>query len=294
MSLEFQQIVFPTDFSENAQEALPFAAEIAKQSGAELILFHSTQSSMDLTPGFEDNQEKAIENTSRYFDELVANLRKDDRYGSVGISTMLETGQASTSLLNQIAKDKPGLVVMGTRGETNNRNVIFGTVTTNIIQKSGVPVLAVPGGSTLDFKNIVFTTDCKRGDIAALEQTISFAKLFDARVTVLHISEQKDFENEVRFRGFRDLLESRFSYEKLDFHVKYENDFFPGLADYLKKHPASLLVITRYKRSFWEKLTDRDHSKEIAFYTNVPLLMLIGDPKSFKSTFFDQAETHNA
>lgn len=294
MAFPINQIVFPTDFSENAQEALPFAAEIAKKAGAELVLFHSSQATSDLAPNFKDSREKTIENISRYFDELISELRKEDSFTSIKISTTLQTGQASTSLLNQIAKDKPGLVVMGTRGESNNRNVIFGSVTTNIIQKSEVPVLAVPNGSTPNFKNIIFTTDCKQGDIAALEQTIDFAKLFDSAIDILHITENKDFENELRFRGFRDLVNSRISYNNLDFHIRHEEDFFPGIADFISEQSSSLLVMVRYEKTFWERLTDRDHSKEMAFYSDIPMLMLIGDQESFKSTLYKQSEEYRA
>jgi hypothetical protein len=35
--------------------------------------------------------------------------------------------------------------------------------------------------------------------------------------------------------------------------------------------------MVRYKKTFWEKLVNRNHSKEMAFYTKVPLLVLIGD-----------------
>lgn len=294
MDFAIDQIVFPTDFSENAQEALPFAAEIAQKTRAELVLFHSSQATSDLTPNFKDSREKTIENTSRYFDELISGLKKDDRYADIEITTMLQSGQASTSLLNQIAKDKPGLVVMGTRGESDNRNVMFGTVTTNIIKKSEVPVLAVPNGSTPDFKNIIFTTDCKQGDIAALEQTIDFAKLFDSKIDILHITEKKDFENELKFRGFRDLVNSRISFNNLDFHIRNEDDFFPGIADFINEHSSSLLVMVRYEKTFWERLTDRDHSKEMAFYSDIPLLMLIGDQESFKSSLYKRSDEHKA
>lgn len=294
MTFVINQIIFPTDFSENTHYALPFAAEIAKESGAELILFHSSQTISDLAPGFEINQKQTIEDTSRYFDELISELRKDNRYSDIEISTMLQAGQPSTSLLNQIATNEPGLVVMGTRGESDNRNILFGTVTTHIIQKSAVPVLAVPDGTAPKFESIVFTSDLKQGDIAALKQTLDFAKLFNSSVDVLHVGNQNDFENEIKFRGFRDLSESRFQYEKLDFHLKHEKDFFPAVADFISQRSASLIVTVRYEKSFWEKLTDRDHSREMAFYSDIPLLMLIGDQKSYKSSFSEQSDKHKS
>jgi len=48
------------------------------------------------------------------------------------------------------------------------------------------------------------------------------------------------------------------------------------MADYLIDNPDTLLVMVRHKKTFWEKLTARDHSKEMAFYSRVPLLVLMG------------------
>ena len=42
-----RHILFPTDFSENADNALPYALEMACQFGAELTLFHAIEEPYD-------------------------------------------------------------------------------------------------------------------------------------------------------------------------------------------------------------------------------------------------------
>ena len=277
MAFPLRHILFPTDFSKNAEHALFFAAEIAYRNDAALTLYHASQDTMDFAPSFEHSKDETIHDANEHFDQLVKKLKQRKKYRDIEISTMLQSGQPIKSLLDHIKEEKPDLVVMGTKGATSNRNAVFGSVTTNLIQKSEAPVLAIPHGSSLDkFKNVVFTTDYKEGDIAALEQTIGFAEFFNSNVDVLHVADKKDLENDIKFRGFRDLITNRVSYEKLNFHLIYEHDFFPGIADYLLEKPTSLLVMVRYKKTFWEKLAERDHSKEMAFYSNVPLLMLVG------------------
>lgn len=284
MASSINHIFFPTDFSKNAERALPFAAEIARQSGAKLTLFHASQDTMDLAPNFEETREKTIEESNKEFDELVASLEKNDSYKDVNISTILQSGEPVTNLLSQVDEHNVDLIVLGTKGVTGDRNALFGSVTTSLIKKSGVPVLAIPNGSTFDkFKNIIFTTDYKAGDLAALERTADFAKLFKSDIDVVHIDDEKGLKSEIKFRGFRELVNERINYDKLNFHLKYEYDFFPGMADYIINEPTSLLVMVRYKKTFWEKLTQRNHSKEMAFYSKIPLLMLIGQEKPVES-----------
>jgi nucleotide-binding universal stress UspA family protein len=278
MALFNNHILFPTDFSNNAKRALPFAAAIAQRTQAKLTLFHASQDTMDFAPSFETTKEETIDQADKYFNELISELREEEKFNDLNISTILQSGQPTTSLLNTIAEHKTDLVVMGTKGATGDRNVLMGSVTTNIIKKSAVPVLAIPEGCKFDnFENILFTTDYKEGDWGALKQTAELAELFESNIDVLHVSQQQNLESEIRFRGFRDLVQSNISYKNIDFHHQYEADFFPGAADYLIEHSSSLLVMIRYKKSFWEKLAERNHSEEMALYSNVPLLVLIGD-----------------
>ncbi|WP_138430230.1 universal stress protein [Fodinibius saliphilus] len=274
MTSSINHILFPTDFSKNANRALPFAAEIAHRSGAKLTLFHSSQESMDMLPSFEGSRDKTIQDTSDLFQRLIGNLSKKEAYAELDISTILQSGQPTTSLISRIKEEQPDLVVMGTKGVTGDRNNIFGSVTSSVIKNSESPVLAIPNGSTLEqLSKITFSTDYKSGDLGALKQTIAFGKLFNASVDVLHVTDHRDLESEIKFRGFRELVKEQIAYPDISFNLKYEYDFFPGAADFLIEHPNSMLVMVRYKKTFWEKLTNRNHSKEMAFYSKVPLLV---------------------
>ncbi len=284
MALPINHILCPTDFSKNAEHALQFAAEIASKTDAKLTLFHASQVKMDLAPNFEKKKEHLIEEEEKQIEKLIENL-KDDRYGQLSISTLIKEGQTVSAILNQIKEQEVDLIVMGTKGATANRNALFGSVASSVIQKSSVPVLTIPNGSGLNnFNNISFATDFKEGDPLALQLTVSFAELFDASVQVLHVSDHKDMKADIQFRGFRDLIRERIDYDKLSFYHKYDMDFFPSVAESIIENPESMLVMTRYRKSFWEKLAKRDHSKEMSFYSQIPLLVLLGNSNTKEKT----------
>lgn len=290
MDFSIDHIFFPTDFSKNAERAFPFAAEIALNTGAKITLFHASQQTMDMAPNFEKTKEQVIDDSSQHFDELLSSF-EDKRYKNLDISTVIQDGQTVTALLNQVKEHEVDLIVMGTKGVTGDRNAIFGSVASSVIQKAPVPVLAVPNGSSLDnFKNIIFTTDYKDGDPEALQQTISFAGIFDSEVKVLHVSEQKNIDSEIRFRGFRELVTNQTDYDKIVFYHEYDLDFFPTVGEFIIDHPDSLLVMVRYQKTFWEKLTERDHSKEMAFYSKIPLLVLLGESDINPATIFQTVD----
>ncbi len=278
----YRNIFFLTDFSKNAKRALPFAAEVAHRSGAKLFLFHASQETIDITPGYKESKEKSIDYADKEFDKLIKELRKNERYENLTITTILQSGHPTASLKEQVAEHKSGLIVMGTKGARGSRNVLFGSVTSGVIQKSNTPVLAVPAGSDPDcLKNIIFTTDYHDGDLEALQQLSELATLFDSTITVIHVAEQRNLKSEIEFRGFRELVKQQVDYGKIDFHIEYDSDFFDYMSNHLIDNPDSLLVMVRHRKTFWESLLERDHSREMAFYSEVPLLVLIGkEPKS--------------
>jgi len=290
MAYSINHIFFPTDFSKNAERALPFAAEIALKTDAKLTLFHATQETMDIAPDFEKTRDQVIDESSSNFDKLLSSL-EGDRYDNLDISTIIQNGQTVTALLSQAKDHSIDLIVMGTKGVTGDRNVILGSVASSVIQKSPVPVFAVPTGSSLDnFKNFIFTSDYKKGDLTALSNSVDFAKLFNSSVDVLHVSDEKNMESEIKFRGFQDLVHEHINYDNISFHHKYELDFFPTISQFLADRPNSLLIMVRYKKSFWEKLTNRNLSKEMSFYSKVPLLVMIGDQSSDSETILEDSE----
>lgn len=277
MAFKLEKILFPTDFSKNAQRALPLAAKMASLTGSELILFHTIQGTLD-RPDFVHDREKAINDAEQQFDTLIAELKKDDQYKDLEISTVLQSGQPITGLLDKAKKYHADLIVMGTKGATGNRNVIFGSVASITIVKSEIPVLAVPPGSSFgDLKHIIFTTDYHEGDFEALQQTIDLADLFKSSIDIIHVAERKSLLSEIKFRGFRELVKEKIGYKNISFDLKYECDFFPAMTEYFIDNSHSLLVMVRYKKTFWEKFVEKNHSKEMAFYSKVPLLVLIGD-----------------
>lgn len=289
MAFSIDHILFPTDFSDNAKHALPFAAEIAHRTGAKLTLFHSRPESKTMT-SFEGYVEPQDEDFSQQFDEMIAQLQKQDKYQNIEISTVVKSGHPVQGLINQESGQKPDLIVMGTKGATEDRSVIFGSVTSRTITKGEIPVLAVPEGSTPDpLSSITFATDFNEGDWGALQQVIDIARIFGASIDILHVAEKPGLESEIKFRGFRELVRTQTDYEPISFHLEYEIDFFAGVAEYHSEHKISLLAMVKYKKSFWEKLAERDHSKELAFYTEVPLLVLRGDRYVQPSPVFDIA-----
>ncbi|MDR8393248.1 universal stress protein [Aliifodinibius sp. S!AR15-10] len=278
MLTDIKTVFLPTDFSENANQALPYAAELALITNATLTLMYCVEEPFDFAPMVADKKEKIVEKVTARFEKLVADLKKKKRFKDLKVETKLLSGHPVVNIVEEGKADKKGVIVMGTKGATQSRNLIFGSFTTETILQSNIPVLAVPEGSSFNkFKQIVFTTDFHESDLDILSEVVELTQLFNSKIRVVHIARKKSLETEIKFRGFRELVKEKHPDAKFTFDLAFEDDFFTGIADYLDDHPADLLVMVRYKKTFWESLVSRSFTKELGFYSEVPLLVLVGN-----------------
>ncbi|SMO58461.1 universal stress protein [Fodinibius sediminis] len=258
--MEIKNILAPTDFSDCSKRAVSYAIEMALNLKARLYLMHSMQSTFSLSS-----------------ERLLERLINDDRFQKVDAQTLTEFGDPSASILRQAKEIEADLIVIGSKGSSGGRKFL-GSTTTEVISKSGVPVLAIPQKSTYSgFEDIVFMTDFNEGDLSALKEISGWARHFNANLHVLHLFTDDSLEELIKFRGFREVALEGVNYEKLSFERVFNASFKKGIVDYMATHEAQLIVLTRYKKTFYEKMMQTDHARKIEFESIIPFLSLAGE-----------------
>lgn len=137
-------ILAPTDLSENAEEAVDYACELARTLGAKVHLLHVIavpvlgvpELGMALTSTMIDTMTQDNQNA---LDELAA------RKASLAdiAPTILRTGDAR-DVINQTAKEiGADLIVLGTHGRRGVTRVLLGSVAETVVRSAPCPVLTV-------------------------------------------------------------------------------------------------------------------------------------------------------
>jgi nucleotide-binding universal stress UspA family protein len=138
----FKTIVWATDGSEAADQALPYVKSLAQESGAALVVVHAVEAFVTSyaagLPVFGDE------------DELKAKVkRQTEELQSEGVtvdSTVIQaSGVRPAHLIAEAARDvNADLIVVGTRGHTPVGGLLLGSVTQRLLHIAPCPVLAVP------------------------------------------------------------------------------------------------------------------------------------------------------
>lgn len=273
-----KNILFPTDFSENSRNALNFALEIALKSGANLHIMHSIEEPYDFPSRIEDVKKSLSQGVKKLFDALEEDIRQDKKYEKIPIKTYIQTGKALYTILEETENQDVDLVIMGSKGRTGLEKMLWGSTTAQIVERSDVPVLAVPVESKYhDFNQIIFATDYNDGDLKALQFVVSLAGLFDSHITTFHSSAKNDLKSDIMFRGFKELVTEKIKYSKIEFEAARSESFFDAVINKTGKDNISLLTMVHYEKNF--PPLPKQESKEMSYYSEVPLLVFPGKEK---------------
>jgi len=132
-------ILYPTDFSDNAEVAFAYLKEIV-QAGAEKVTLLHIQDQIigkhlkDRLAEFNRIDEERL---SRLRDELLST-------GRVPVNIEVRFGLVAQEILNQIKSAGVSMVVMGTQGRGHIGEMFLGSVSNKVVRYSPVPVLLVP------------------------------------------------------------------------------------------------------------------------------------------------------
>lgn len=172
------------------------------------------------------------------------------------------------------------LIVMGTRGASGLKKTIIGTVAGRVIEKSDIPVLLVPEKYDLKpLEQIVFATNYHKTDKQALTLVVAMAKFYNAAVTVLHLpgnytSEKDKEKKQTDFDTYAYALQREFNKSKLQFHLLDTSSVTETMENLDKKFPYDMLAMVRRKKGFLEKFFIKSFTKNMAYTTSKPLLIV--------------------
>ncbi|MEA2052585.1 MAG: universal stress protein [Euryarchaeota archaeon] len=148
----FKKILYPTDFSDCAVKALEYVKKL-KDAGAEEVVLVYVIDMRDLAAmstgvaGFGETpvtydyevQEMMIANVKKQLDELKTEIE------TVGlkVTVKMPEGVPRKEILKTAEEENVSLIVLGSHGKSNVKELLLGSVSEKVIRNSKGPVLVV-------------------------------------------------------------------------------------------------------------------------------------------------------
>ncbi|QHL86018.1 universal stress protein [Nibribacter ruber] len=272
-------ILVPTDFSDNARNAIQFAAAIARKTQAKLIMAHiihlpvaPIESGLVMPPDMQLEEE-----FSKELEMAAQNLRAEYQ-DQFAIETICQYGYLTGDLNELVKTHGVDLVVMGTKGATNFLDSLIGTNAAEFSKSAHCPVLMIPGVAQYqDIQHIAYASDFVSDEHVFLPQLSQLAQAFGARVSIVNVVGEGE---ETSGKDGHQLQELLGQFPQLSCCVAQirDKDIVHGLHDFVEQNQADVLAVSMHKRGFFDDLFHSSVTKQLMHHTTVPLLTLPEKP----------------
>jgi len=267
-------ILIPTDFSENARNAIRYALNLFGD-GNHFILLNTWQTPYT-PPEVLISVEDILMNASKEgLAKEIEWVKSISSNGKNTYETISEFGILVEILKTVVRERNIDFVVMGTQGARGLQEVLLGSNTAAAAKSLNCPLLAIPSNAKFNgLKRIVFSADYKQiENSASLNTMIDLAEENNAEVTVLNILDKgKITDVNQGYEGMKidhELAGLKHSYSFIE-----DDDKAAGIDEFLRTNDTSLLVMLERKTGFFKSIFHKSITKQLAFHSHVPMLVL--------------------
>jgi nucleotide-binding universal stress UspA family protein len=273
-----KRILVPTDFSENALNAINYTRILFEKTPTTFYLLHVYKDVLSDVSNGEYGGERLDIRAEEVMNDLKSLLR-DIQKTNTNTRHYFKIASKSTSLIPAIMEivrtNQIDYIVMGSKGPKGAIETFLGGNAVTVIKKVDLPIIIVPKTYVIERPSqIVFSTNFNRAfNKSELATLLFLAKLLCCKIKVVQImldTTLNDFQK-VNKEHLKDLFKG------LDFHF-HKIDMYSSetaaIRDFVTKTESDMISLVNHKQNFFYRLTEENVVKKVTFNSPVPILVL--------------------
>jgi nucleotide-binding universal stress UspA family protein len=294
--LNIKKILCPTDFSDQAYEALLAAADLAGDYSAELLVAHVVESLPPLLGGGNDpvaQFQERCRQKEKEGKERLEQLVNEGKPAEIKVSTLIKIGHPAIQVLDWAEEYEADLIVIATHGQTGWRRALLGSVTERIIKLTRRPVWIIqpkpPDRSSAErafmkLRKILCPTDFSESAGEALKSAASLAGDYSAELLVAHVVESPSGSGSVptmeaaAVKNLEAVAKRMISAKVQVRHVVKCGQPAVQIVDLAEKNDADLIVIATHGLTGWRRALLGSVTDRVIRQTTKPMLVIQTKP----------------
>ncbi len=275
-----RKILIPTDFSENAMNAIRYALELFKyeksifyimHAYADEVYDHDALVSREILEELKEIVKNSciveLKDTLKIIDQISPNPRHEYRV-IPAFGTLIDEANAI------VDSENIDVLIMGTKGKRNDQNLTFGSNTLQVLKYVKCPVLAIPSGyNWKQPKNVLFPTDYflpyKRRELKLVS---TLTKSFRSTVHLLHVSKHEKIS--IRQEDNKAFLKECLFDTDIKSHTIASDTLTEAINNFVESHKIDFLILVNSRHSYLENILYQSTIDKIGLHIKIPFLTM--------------------
>lgn len=287
-----KKILVPTDFSTSAKTAANYAMHLAKQMKASVKLCNAVMVPLDVPlaahvaapiVSFETLEHEVEQELKRW----AGRLKQKDEFETAPdsfhplIEHVVGVGSVPEVVSNIASNLQVSLMVMGMSGGGGLSKFLLGSSSRAMVEVTEIPLLLIPDECKfMSLRKIAFATDLSKTDIAIVHTLAGFARIFNAEILIVHISEKasdNQYNNQHKIDAFLNEVTNKVNYHKIYYQHVMDTDVGDGLEWLAEYGQIQMLAMVHRKHNVLHKLFKGSYTQKLKKRINIPLLVFPPD-----------------
>ncbi|MCX2720110.1 universal stress protein [Lentiprolixibacter aurantiacus] len=275
------RILIPTDFSQNAWNALTYGLELFRKERCTIYLLHVNPlppysgAGTSVKASTHMLRETMLAESEKSLKELLEKINKSLHNDLHTFMTISLYDFFVDSIKREVEDKHIDLVIMGTKGASGLKKVSLGSNTGDVITKVKCPLLAVPEQARYKIpREIAFPTDYYINyDIKVLDTLIGMVNRNEASLRVLHITRRGEELTREQLQN-KDFLHDYLREVEHSFHTLTGAKLETAVQCFVESRDIDMIAMVAKNLNFFQRILFRPAVEEISYHIEIPFLVL--------------------
>jgi len=282
-----KKIIVPTDFSDQANNALDLASEIAAEENAQIVVMNVIEYSKKQTTFLGSSAlntmgslSTGIEMDDIYFIELykkrkgqLEDLISDPRYANIDIIDKIMLGTPYHAIEEEITDSEADFIIMGTTGVNDWEESLIGSTAEKVVRHSSCPVITLRKKVKLnDIEKIAFASDFKDQKPSYMPLIINIQKLFNAELHMVYVNTPGHFRNEREVINDLKKFAEANALDDHKIHIYSHQHEEEGIVWFTEDHNMDMVMMATYGRSGFSRLFEHSIAEDVVNFSKKPVV----------------------
>jgi len=274
-----KNILALTDFSPASTNAIEYALQLFEGDSLSFYILHckvpdSTYSTVDvIASGNTSFYDSLLKEAKDQLDLLIENLKAEYYTKTISFHPLVAYDSLMDATKTVINSKDIQMLVMGSNGVTNAKEVMFGSNTVKMIRNISHPILAIPSAFKFNaLENIVLPLhDYDKLSDRSFQDIVDFIRQMEGKVHALRICPKG--ETPLEAKTDKKVLTSFLDTVPFEYHVVQNIPINYVVDCFIQTHKIDLIILLAKPESIFERFFKSTSTKKIANELRVPLLV---------------------